>query len=148
MANQTLRIFQFNAELQAFADKIEQDLGNVVVDTATELFGEIVAGTPVDTGRARSSWNISAGTPDLKTNPEGSYPEYHDENAAFQLAASQAENLLAPLRESGAQIEPIYITNALNYISDLEDGTSKQAPVGMVEIALQKVDNRISTKVR
>lgn len=149
MANaQTLRIFQFNAELQAFADKIQQDLGNVVADTAVELFAEIVAGTPVDTGRARSSWNISLGTPDLTTKPEGSYPEYHDQDAAYQQAENQAESLVASLRESNASIEPIYIANALEYISGLEDGNSKQAPVGMVEIALQTVDNRIATKVR
>lgn len=146
--NQTLRIFQFNAELEAFANTIQQELGNVVADTAVELFSEIVANTPVDTGRARSSWNISLGTPDLKTNPEGIYPEYQDQGAAYQQAQGQAESLVGGLRESPARIEPIYITNALEYISDLENGTSDQAPVGMVKIALQTVDNRITAKVR
>ena len=145
MANQTLKLFQFQSDLKAFAAQVKKDVAQQVVETATELFVKIVARTPVDTGRARSSWNISVNTPDLQTNPEGSYPRYHEATDAGIEAELKARETLVGLKEGG-RLVPIYISNALDYISELERGTSTQRPVGWVKDTVVEVENE--TRVR
>jgi len=90
---------------------------------AFDVFGEIVKLTPVDTGRARGNWHISAGTPDFSTNG-GTQPSQPDYNLDVQGFPS------------------VYISNGLHYIGKLEEGRSQQAPAGISKVALAIVRSR------
>ncbi len=55
-------------------------------------------------------------------------------------------SLVQPPKGSGKR--PIYITNNLPYISKLENGSSKQAPNGMVNLTMNEVQRSVANVVR
>ena len=79
----------------------------------------------MDTGRARASWNTTEETQDLSVAPEGDHPSYQGKLAANPNPTGYL---------SGEKT--IYITNNLDYIVDLEYGSSSQAPNGMARLAV------------
>lgn len=90
---------QFSVDLDNFVKQVGLSAQAVQKKVAFDLFRRIVKKTPVDTGRARASWTISA-------------------NGADQTV----------------------ISNNVPYITALEDGHSKKAPVGMVKVSIAEID--------
>lgn len=115
----------FTLKMDEFAHRVGLSPGLVVKRVALDLFSRIVRKTPVDTGRARASWNISAGAPDL------SIPEGQTFSAKNPTQALSNVNV-----ESG---QTIYITSNLSYIVPLEEGHSQQAPAGMVAVSIEEI---------
>lgn len=125
-------IHHFNVAIDAFAKKVGLAAQTVQKRVAFDLFGRIIRKTPVDTGRARASWTISAGQPDRSVQPDGqqTYP--------------------APQPVGALAVQPgqaIYITNNLPYVGELERGHSKQAPAGMVALSIEEVNVAMSKLV-
>lgn len=116
---------QFNADLAAFAKKLELTKAIVYQRVTMELWNGITTRTPVDTGRARSSWNLGIG------KPNGSVPQ-----KGFALS-------LPPNTSAITGEEVVYITSNLDYIEPLENGHSKQAPGGMVLLTVAETVARI-----
>ena len=54
----------FAAQLQAFAELVQQDADEVFQIVATEVGQSVINLTPVDTGRALSNWNAGINAPD------------------------------------------------------------------------------------
>lgn len=106
--------------------QLENATGKALVGLALNIHGELVEGTPVDTGWARSNWLPSVGTPKEETVGK---PGALDELAKD---AGQSEVLDWEISDG-----PIYITNNVPYIQRLNAGSSKQAPTGFVESAVQ-----------
>jgi hypothetical protein len=113
---------EFRNDLEKAAKAIEADVEQVVRLTAAKIEQKVVQRTPVDTGRARASWNMSEESIDSSVKPEGNY------------GAPPATPVGAL---SGKKV--IYISNNLDYIVPLEYGHSGQAPQGMAAIALAEV---------
>ena len=80
--------------------------------TAFEMFSQIIQKTPVETGRARGNWNITTDSPDYSTSESGKSPNVEVE----------VDN----------DFPDIYIANGLDYVVELEDGKSGQAPTGII----------------
>jgi hypothetical protein len=82
---------------------------------------ELVQVTPVDTGRARSSWLLS-------------------KNAQLVNKISTDTNVsvsvLGPIPKN--KIETLYITNGTPYIQQLNAGSSRQAPARFIERTISK----------
>lgn len=94
-----------------------------------------VLATPVDTGRARANWILSIGSPSAEiVEPVASGTEGSGArgSANAQRALDQAASTLST-RPAGASVT---IVNNVEYITFLNDGTSKQAPHGMLPAAL------------
>jgi hypothetical protein len=113
-------------------DKISKNLGIDVVTIqkklAFDIYGDVVAGTPVDTGRAMNNWNISVGQKDYSTTEGG--------GTASAIQSIKQAVALANV----AHLQPfqtIWISNNLPYIGVLEEGHSDQAPNGWVERAVR-----------
>lgn len=122
---------QFRADLAAFAKKLEVDVTLVRKKVTFDVFERIVSRTPVSTGRARMSWNVTDELPDLQPEPEvASDPESAKAFALGKLARLQ---FTQPYSTN-------YIANGLPYIMRLEHGHSKQAPAGMVRLAISEVE--------
>lgn len=119
------RITQVKADLRKFASVLDIGIGLVVEKVSRDLHGKIVRRTPVDTGRARASWDVAVGAP-AKTPPP----------------VPGKESYAAKDFDPGSKIDgtaPVYITSNLVYIEPLENGHSKQAPLGMVRISVAEV---------
>lgn len=95
-----------------------------------EGLGRLIRRTPVDKGTARANWNVAKDAPNRSNDPG-------------RLRADIAHNQAAGARTIatfGAG-ESLFITNSLPYIEDLEKGSSKQAPNGMVAITAAEMQN-------
>lgn len=98
---------------------------------ALQLFNRVVALTPVDTGKARNCWVLSIGSPVYVSLPRN---EGSRANPLPPATANQSD--LAGLTVS----DRIYIANGQPYIDLLENGSSSQAPAGMLRVALSEVE--------
>lgn len=93
----------------------------------------VVLGTPVDTGRARSNWQVQIGSSiDTSIEPYAPGAQGSTGGKNAQAAIDQAKAVIAT-RKAG---QDIHITNNLAYIGKLNDGSSAQAPAGFVEAAV------------
>jgi hypothetical protein len=97
-----------------------------------EALKGIVQKTPVDTGRARGNWQVTEGSPAAGTL------ESVDRSGGPTISKGTGEILAAK------PFGKIWITNNLPYIGVLEDGSSLQAPAGMVALTLVEIQARFS----
>lgn len=104
------------------AEAINQPMRVVLKKIALDLHGKITKRTPVDTGRLRSSFQITEGEPTTTVPPEGTYGP----------PAAQVPTITGT--------EPIFITSALPYAQPIEEGHSAQAPAGMVAISIIEME--------
>lgn len=90
---------------------------------------EIALSTPIRTGRASASWNVSTNTPDLTQRDEN----YNDPEGAPYAGRVTLDNV-------GPE-DAIIISNSVSYIDLLNSGSSTKAPAGFVEAsAMRAVD--------
>lgn len=120
----------FEADLKKFARTVNVDFGKVKRQVAFDLFGQITVETPSDTGRARASWMMSDGQPSAEVAPKGRHTAKGKVTATFS-----------------DPFENVWIVNNLPYIFALEFGHSKQAPKGMVRVALSNVEAGILSRI-
>jgi hypothetical protein len=119
----------FKIAVDKWANKVTVDIKQFTKLVAFKVHDRIVERTPVDTGRARASWTIVAGEtadtsvapPDFAGGPEAGISAARSKQGNVQLAHSYV------------------IANNLPYIERLENGHSKQAPAGMVGLAIADV---------
>ncbi len=123
-----MSVASFNVDLNKFAKSMDIELETVVRKLAFEVYKGVTQKTPVDTGRAKANWMLGY----------GSINSTITNNTTFTL--------VQPPKGSGKR--PIYITNNLPYISKLENGSSKQAPNGMVNLTMLTVQRSIRNVVR
>jgi len=123
----------FAKDLARFREMVSGQLAVNVVAIIIAIFTDLVMQTPVDTGRARASWRIGIGAPDLSCEPPGS----HGSGIPIGQTAKLKGLTLQDLARA-----PIYITNSVEYIVPLEYGHSKQAPSGMVRLTAVKWDGK------
>jgi hypothetical protein len=123
-----MSVASFNVDLNKFAKSMNIELETVVRKLAFEVYKGVTQKTPVDTGRAKANWMLGY----------GSINSTITNNTTFTL--------VQPPKGSGKR--PIYITNNLPYISKLENGSSKQAPNGMVNLTMNEVQRSIRNVVR
>jgi len=113
----------FARALEALGEKIETDVSMLIRKVLFDLLGEIMKGTPVDTGRARGSWSMGTDWSEWEL-PEGDYG-----NVDFGSA-------IAKIMNEVSLSDHYVLFNNLDYIEALENGHSKQAPAGFVAKAL------------
>lgn len=90
---------------------------------------EVVLRTPVKTGHARISWNLSAGRPKSRqTDGPGTPSVDTNRQVASAKALIDAANAIKGWKIGMGNI---FIANSVSYIDDLDKGTSAQARAGM-----------------
>ena len=119
--------FTFAADLAAFAEAIDVDLDTVHERVIHDIHNRVTMRTPVDTGRARASWQITTGAPSNFVPAPGTYgPPPPPATPPMSIK------------------DTVYITNNIPYIEYLENGTSDQSPTGMVAITLAEIEAEIA----
>ena len=118
---------QFALDLRKFGKVTREQATMIFRKITLELDSRVVLGTPVDVGRARGNWFPSLNTPATgttdKADPTGS------------AALAEINSLVGSARLG----DTVWLTNNLPYILPLENGHSKQAPDGMVDINLNAI---------
>ncbi len=137
----------FEADIGKFAKLLELRVNTVLQRLALDMMGRIILRTPVDTGRARSSWDLSIGTPSEWVPPEregkGKKIVAGQTFTMSDNAGSSVDSKAFATAKDITATQPVFIVSNLDYIEALENGHSKQAPVGMVVISLAEVEAEI-----
>lgn len=126
------KLYDVAVPFQKFAQAINVNLATVVRRVSAELFNKITLRTPVDTGRARASWQVSERAPGT-----GQTVVVIPDNAPGTYGPPNASNAAAMAKASGKT--SIFIVSNVPYMEALENGHSEQAPVGMVQISIAEV---------
>jgi len=111
----------FNADLKKFGEVTERQASQIFRKVALDLDAAVVLDTPVDEGRARGNWYPSINTPSNEVDEDS-------------LGAAKSLNRLNGVIGKAKLGQVIWLTNNLPYIIALENGHSKQAAEGMVDV--------------
>lgn len=125
----------FARRIEARSDEIVVRAGRAVGEVAGVIFDEVVRATPADTGKARSNWRVSVnGSGGSQVRPPFSPGKNLgiEETANAQAASSAARARLASVKSS----DTVDISNPLDYIAQLNNGSSRQAPANFVQLAV------------
>ncbi len=95
--------------------------------------GQYSPGTPVDTGFARANWHAGLGDAGPAPVVESGIGRASGELAGEAQAALEQLDAVALEAKAG---DVLVVQNNAHYIGDLENGTSLQAPEGMVRLAV------------
>lgn len=140
---------KFSVQVAEAIGRIDKRTDAVVRDVTLRIGTAVILGTPVDIGRARGNWQTTVNTP------------AGGETARTDKGGSAA---IAELSERmGGAGTVTYLTNNLPYIEMLEyggypnppkkptgktvDGFSKQAPTGMVRVALARIPEFVTQAI-
>ena len=124
----------FVSRINRVASRIEKNTDKVVKQAALAIDQVLVLGTPVDTGRARSNWNVTLGRgtsrirQPLAPLQKGFDPSKFGETMNAAAALAEAKGVI----ESRKEGQDIYISNNLDYIGELNRGSSPQAPADFI----------------
>ena len=109
--------------------RVKENLALAHEATLYDIGGYLVWYTPLKTGLASSNWNVTnSDRSESVREPNG----YEKGQAALDAMQGQIKQL-----KMGSEI--IYY-NPVDYIGDLEDGTSRQAPIGMIEPTKMRIN--------
>lgn len=116
------------------ASDIEANTNDLVKKVAVRVHYELVLQTPVDTGQARSNWQMALNYP-----PTGTLGPYVPGQFGSTRGRNAQEAIIAGLNALDAKKpgQDIWIVNNLPYISGLNDGASYQAGAGFVEASVR-----------
>jgi len=116
--------------------KMRERVGRVKRAVVLHVHAGVTKRTPVDTGRARGSWNVAINHVDSSTLP----PVAAASGVSKALGGRGFKRYGAP-RPAVGRIEAgdeVFVSNHLPYIAKLNDGSSKQAPAGFVQVAIEE----------
>lgn len=121
------------SELEAKSKVVDKAASEHAAKVAIAIVSDLAHVTPVDTSRAQSNWIVSLGIPSwIDIDPH--FPGFRGLEATRN--AAETIRLAKAILERKQPGEPIYITNNVPYIRDLNSGSSKQEPAGFVERAV------------
>lgn len=123
----------FTLDLAKFETKAGVRCDAVIRRLAFELSSSVVRMTPVKTGRARANWLPMIGALPVSTT------EATDKSGGG--AINRAKNVIANFTVGTVY----YCANNLPYIGVLEDGSSTQAPSGMVHLSMLQLMSRLES---
>lgn len=123
----------FSKDIRGFTSKATAAHDKITRAATLDLFSGVIKDTPVDTGRARGNWQTTVGSPAAgELERDGAAPALAEVNANTPPGAGQVTLL----------------TNNLPYIGELERGSSKQAPEGMVRKNVDRVQRIVDAAIR
>lgn len=135
--------YNFSRDVEAFAKKANEAVETVVRIVVFEVFAGTIAGTPVDTGRARGNWQVGVGFAPSGVTDRKAQTGPVDSPGAKSAALGQIGSLRVTLGET------YHLVNNLPYIERLEfDGWSGQAPEGMVRKNIARVQGILRKAVQ
>jgi len=124
----------FAESVTEFSKKTEKKIRQGHQLAIISLFSSVILRSPVDTGRFRANWIITADQPSKDTRME------------FDKSGSYVINTVVKFMEDN-KASTIYLANNLPYAERLENGWSQQAPYGMVRLSIASFDRMFKEAV-
>lgn len=129
--------------LKAFSRALRQETEDAMKGVSKRALEVAVRGTPVDTARSRSNWIVTTGASTRRQRPapfrtlsRGGIGEGFNAQATIAAGNSVIDTYtLGNFTIFGSA--DIFIQNNTPYIEDLDRGSSKQAPAGFSDFAVQ-----------
>lgn len=115
----------WNIDPRAITNEVRRRHLIICKRAALEIGNRLVLATPVKSGRARSNWLLNYTVP-----------------LRYVVEPTTAEQAIAEMVKAIDRAEAVplfYIVNNLPYIERLNEGTSKMAPAGFVDSAIDGV---------
>jgi hypothetical protein len=125
----------FSDDIRRFTTKTVEAHDKITRTATLELFSGVIKATPVDTGRARGNWQTAVGS------PAQAETDRVDKSGGEAIAEVESKT-----PQGAGQVT--YLSNNLPYIDELENGSSKQAPEGMVRKNMDRVQRMVETAIR
>lgn len=130
----------FSKRMEIRSNELEQGVDKLVRKAALVIDQTAVLATPVDTGRARANWVVAVDH--VPTEVRG---DSQSNAGGAEASLSQGQQAIASYGPGNTFIA---IANNLDYIKFLEEGSSRQAPAGMISQALEAGRQVVSTSAR
>ena len=111
----------WSVPLDRLAQRAQAQFEDMARKATYDLFRTVVLKSPVDTGRFRSNWNVTASVPSF------TYTE------STNASRADSETLKALTLPVGGVV---YLSNGLPYVNGLAYGYSNQAPDGMIRTSV------------
>jgi hypothetical protein len=119
---------EFSKNIGRLATRVVRNSDKTVKKVALAIDQTVVLATPVDKGRARANWIASLDKP-----AEG-IADAFDKGGSQAIAAARAT-----IDGYDGEINTeVHITNNLDYIGFLNDGSSSQAPAGFIQTGVRQ----------
>lgn len=128
---------EFAIDLERFGDTTREQAKTIFQKITLDLDRAVVLATPVDTGRARGNWFPSLQRPSSRVKDD-----VEDKTGQSAINAQVGVVNRAKLGDT------LWLTNNLPYVLVLENGSSKQAPMGMVDFNLERVAQQYGGKIQ
>lgn len=126
---------QFNLEIDHFTKDLPPKLAGMALrKIGLEALRGVIQLTPVDTGRAKGNWQVQ-----INASPTGETGLIDDSVSDFDPGESPAYIIGANVIATAPPYSAIHIGNNVPYIGALENGHSKQAPLGMVALTFARL---------
>lgn len=144
---------RWSLPIARYAKALKGDMEKAVRAVALDCFSRIIVKTPVDTGRARGNWMIDINRAPDVMRPDGFGARRSEGGDPSSNAAAAQANSMQQIARLGAYRlgATISIRNTLPYIVALENGSSDQAPNGMVKTTMAEIGaitSRAAAKAR
>ena len=121
---------QFGSKMKRIAKNVPAQADKLTRMIGLSVDAAVVLATPVDEGRARSNWQVQIG--DSAQDSIAPYdPGFEGSTGAANArhAIEQGKQAISTYKSGSS----IHITNNLDYISPLNNGSSPQADPGFVQ---------------
>ena len=134
------------------AKEVKEGMALYMNDALVVTGKELVLATPVKTGVMRSNW-IAGTMPSSTVRPAfqnlGDYQPFPHQQV--EMAEQTGPNYSGAVAQHRAfakthlnPLQPMFISNAVPYVSEVNYGTAQQTPTGFVERALDRAPGRMS----
>ena len=118
----------FSLDIMKFTKKLRANGTMIMRKSTFDMYGGLVAGTRVDTGRARANWNVSLDAPktDTRQGPTRA-PEQGSPPNSIESRGGSFQTIMMQIK--AGKLGSIYVANSLPYIFALEKLDSFVHPV-------------------
>lgn len=110
---------RFELDIMRFNKRLRGECGKVMRKATFSLYAGVVAGTRVDTGRARQNWNVSMLSPDFTTRDAPNAPSARGSSpSTSEMAESGLQGVSMQIK--AGSFGDVWISNGLAYVPALE----------------------------
>lgn len=138
MAN--YKINTFTTSIDKWIDASGSGITDCIEIMAGKVQEDLVNRSPVDTGRFRGNWQVTADRPAMHALNN------YDREGADTIAEGKRA-VYAMLRGGGA-VKQIWFSNMLIYANALEYGHSKQAPAGVAGVVAVRLRSYLADAIK